>query len=179
MGPCAQAPATSRHLTSPHLIAVDRRGVEPRFPACGASVVPFDQQPEGKGPPGARTRTASLPRRCAAPNTCGPGEVVPDGVEPSLPGCGPGVVPLDHGTRLKAPRCGYRSRTCHAEFMRLGRALAHPLQAEGKPTEPRSPRGESNSHARCGHEHLRLARLPFRHPALAACAETKSDPYGS
>ena len=41
-----------------------------------------------------------------------PGQVVPDGVEPSSPGCGPGVVPLDHGTRK------WTHRESHPNFRR-------------------------------------------------------------
>ncbi len=73
------------------LRSVDRRGVEPRSPACDAGVVPLDQQPvcekeptpipecrsgaflrenpparSHEGPPENRTRSPSLPRRCAA-----------------------------------------------------------------------------------------------------------------
>jgi hypothetical protein len=72
---------------------VDRRGVEPRFPACDAGVFPVGPAarlqwrrwesnpsrqgaspprhlgtcaPIRKGPPGSRTRPSSIPRRCAA-----------------------------------------------------------------------------------------------------------------
>ncbi len=44
--------------------------------------------------------------------------------------------------------------------MRPSRAPAHPLP------KTESPRGDLNSHARVGLELLKLARLPFRHPAI-------------
>ncbi len=92
-------------------IAVDRRGVEPRFPGCKPGVFPLDEQPRcflsehpslpstlasiqvsyrwtsspyfPRGPSGIRTRPSSVPRRCAAKNTYRP-RMIPDGVEPSL-----------------------------------------------------------------------------------------------
>src|SRR5437867_4616618 len=63
---------------------MDRRRVELRFLACDTSVFPLDQQP-------------------VVP-------VIPDGLEPSLPGCRPGVVaagPRDRAVtrgRLELPR---------------------------------------------------------------------------
>ncbi len=124
-----------------------------------------------QGPPGARTRTTSLPRRHAASNTCGP--------EVSRPGrtrtCDILFVrqaswPLDDGTRISS-RGGSRTHTHQplrlaalpfaypaieigkvagmgvelhpSEFMRLGRAPAHPrvpgpgIEPGGRPYESR------------------------------------------
>jgi hypothetical protein len=143
---------------------MDRRGVEPRSPACDAGVVPLDQQPVNavaphvhpKGPPENRTRSPSLPRRCAAGTPAD-----------RLPGSRPGRTrtcaillvrqassPLDDGTRfgrvarvgfdptgtrlstwprcqlayraVNTDSCGSGSRTSASERMKLGRAPAHP-----------------------------------------------------
>jgi hypothetical protein len=46
-----------------------------------------------------------------------PGQVVPSGVEPLLPGCEPGVVPLDHGT--ESGLTGNRTRISCVRSKRL------------------------------------------------------------
>jgi hypothetical protein len=197
------------------------RGSNPRPPACKAGVVPSDQQPISRGLPETRTRTASVPGRCAARNTWRPSASRPGRTRT----CAILLVrqaswPLDDGTmrvaevgleptgtRPRAPpegwswrlcrfaypamttSCGSGCRTQHSEFMRLGRAPAHPrsrrdtrpryragraglMRAGRAPATPGDsaqwPRGDSNSHARCGHERLRLARLPLPPPGHEA-----------
>ena len=69
------------------------------------------------------------PRRSASWRTWA--QVVPDGVEPSLPGCGPGVVPLDHGTVSKSvdsPGIAPESLACGASVFLLDH---EPVEAEG------------------------------------------------
>src|SRR5262249_54343772 len=57
------------------------------FPACGAGVVLLDQQPIGYPIADCRLKTLSI-------SICNLQfySVIPDGLEPSLPGCRPGVV---------------------------------------------------------------------------------------
>lgn len=79
----AQAQADPGVEPSARVHPVDRRGIEPRLPGCKPSVFPLDQRPaSSRGPSGSRTRSSSLPRRCAA-GTPTDHRVIPDGLEPS------------------------------------------------------------------------------------------------
>ena len=63
-------------------------------------------------PGGSRTRIHSGLSRAALPRLRTWAEVVPDGVEPSFPGCGPASWPLDHGTvSISSGVTGNRTRT--------------------------------------------------------------------
>lgn len=56
-------------------VAVDRRGVAPRFPPCDGGVFLFDQQPSYRGPAGSRTRSSALTRAACCHNTSRPCEL--------------------------------------------------------------------------------------------------------
>ena len=64
---------------------------------------------------GSRTHKRLGLSRAALPSWRTWARVVPDGVEPSLPGCEPGVVPLDHGT---VSHCKWTHRELHSDFRR-------------------------------------------------------------
>ena len=88
--------ASSRWTMSP-CCRVDRREIEPRFPACGASVVPLDQQPVSfSGPDGGRTQHTDLARVSRHQRHAGPFVVLQEvrpGIEPDLPPYHGGVLP--------------------------------------------------------------------------------------
>ena len=78
------------------LLAVDREGLAPSFPACGAGVVLLDQQPATAI---ANCKMQISNFQFAICNCCA---MIPDGLEPSLPGCGPGVVAAGPRDRIVA-----------------------------------------------------------------------------
>jgi hypothetical protein len=102
----AARPTVSGYLPSSFNVVttrVDRRGVEPRFSACKAEVLPLDQQPifnvANQGPPENRTRSGSLQESHAASALADRISsqilgVVPEGVEPPFPLCKRGVVAI-------------------------------------------------------------------------------------
>src|SRR5437016_4899753 len=92
--------------------ALDPPGIEPGFPACRTGVVPSGMSPQVRGvgtlptvsgfqgwritaflPPEwtARDSHPHFRRAEPAPFYWTSSPVIPDGLEPSLPGCGPGV----------------------------------------------------------------------------------------
>jgi hypothetical protein len=82
----------ARPTVSGYLPSVDPPGIELGFPVCRAGVVPLDHEPiPCSGPRGNRTLISGVRSRR---RPIGPAAqtVIPDGLEPSLPGCGPGVV---------------------------------------------------------------------------------------
>ena len=96
---------------------VDRRGVEPRLPGCKPSVFPLDQRPllrelrPGLDPGLPPYRGGVLPKHLQTDRA----KVIPDGVEPSFPGCRPGVVAVgprgcfqveSPGVAPGSPACG-------------------------------------------------------------------------
>ncbi len=99
MSPCSQGSGDRTHVLQLPRLAdrrfpipcpVDREGLAPSFPACGAGVVLLDQQPKIFQRSARDLNPASLlTTEACRRNTCRP--VIPDGLEPSLPGCGPGV----------------------------------------------------------------------------------------
>src|SRR5271166_5110106 len=68
--------------------------------------------------------------------------VVPDGVEPSFPGCGPSVVavgPRDHVSQVESPGAAPESPACHAGVFLLvhdPKAEQHYASASSDSTEP-------------------------------------------
>jgi hypothetical protein len=74
---------------------------------------------------GSRTRKLSDLSRAALPSWRIWAKVVPDGVEPSFPGCGPGVVavgPRDHVFQVEAPGIAPGSPACGAGVVLLDHA---------------------------------------------------------
>src|SRR3954452_20102449 len=96
VGTIALAPI-DRQAARPNRSTVDRRGVEPRPPACDAGVLPLDQQP-------------------IVPESSSEGAVVPEGVEPPFPVCKTGVVAA--GPRDECSRTG-GSRTHRHQTLSL------------------------------------------------------------
>ena len=180
---------------------VDRRGVEPRSPACEAGVVPLDQQPITRGLPETRTRTASVPGRCAARNTWRPSrESSRQDSNLRYPACKAGVLAARRRDE-ESRRGGTRTHRHQAlDLAALPFCLPgedeesrvwvsnpavrvyetrpstgppaiqerFPHRDRGRAMGTQWPRGDSNSHARCGHERLRLARLPVPPPGHVA-----------
>jgi hypothetical protein len=146
--------------------SVDPPGIEPGFPVCRTGVVPLDHEPTKSGewgsnprspaskaggfplsyplsgPRGSRTLISGVRSR-RPPLGPAAQSVIPDGLEPSLPGCGPGVFatgPRDHcssrggnrahnrspgsrpgrfaGLRTRPSSCGGRIRTGVERLMR-------------------------------------------------------------
>jgi hypothetical protein len=179
--------------------SVDPPGIEPGFPACRAGVVPLDHEPVQSGEWGSnhvlllpRQADYRFPTPCKwtarelhphfrraepAPSCWTSSPVIPDGLEPSLPGCGPGVVaagPRDHcssrggnrthnrspgsrpgrfaGLRTRPSSCGGRIRTGVERLMRpCWKPDSSPL---------RSDQGESRTPTPVRHGVLSAACLP-------------------
>jgi hypothetical protein len=85
---------------------------------CRLPTEPFIQCAQG----GSRTHKHLGLSQAALPSWRTWARVVPDGVEPSLPGCEPGVVPLDHGTAIHlvdSPRVALGFSACGADVFLL------------------------------------------------------------
>ena len=145
-----------------------RPGFEPGLPPYRGGVPPVtlaDRSTESR--PG-RTRTCAilLVRQASWPLDDGTGPVAEVGVEPTSTSLSNWrLCQFAYPAILNGQLRAWESNP-NPEFMRLGRA----------PALPQSPRGDSNSHAQDGHEHLRLARLPFRHSAMKPVARAGIEP---
>jgi hypothetical protein len=84
---------------------------EPKV-VCRLPTEPCHQSAQG----GSRTHKRLGLSQAALPRWRTWARVVPDGVEPSLPGCEPGVVPLDHGTVYLFVQ--WTHRELHSDFRR-------------------------------------------------------------
>ena len=90
---------------------------------------------------GSRTRKRSGLGRAALPRWRIWARVVPDGVEPSFPGCGPSVVavgPRDHVFQVESPGVAPGSPACDAGVVLLDHAPQCLLVAEAVGLEPTS-----------------------------------------
>ena len=111
----------ARPTVSGYLPSVDPPGIEPGFPVCRTGVVPLDHEPiPFSGPRGSRTLISGVRSRR---RPVGPAaqSVIPDGLEPSLPGCRPGVFVAGPRDRvvLKSGPIGNRTRISGLQDRRL------------------------------------------------------------